>query len=732
MQPSLSYNPESPGWYLGMASFEPGPGGSTTPGELHPNYPPDQIVYPPGYQRRLAGGITIPGQSWPPGYPPHNGPHAYPPGHTIPGQDGKPFHVPWLSRSVAAPVVDAVARAAGRVVNSVKGALGVDDGKDGAANAPARGLMKAKFRLFNTITARKLSAGQRMAIRGHPRNVASEKIAYPALTFPPTFDPRTPDGVPADMAASRFYTDDDGVQRPAISGAMDQAGCGSCWAFAFASAATDRIRIGLLKRFGSRKACLMSSFFRLLDVCTGESGVEAAGGSGVINASATKLYGEEVRDRISPYWVVGFSPKMRDSCPISGFETCVKDSCGAALTLWQRSAQHVDAGQLHDYLGDNFASCMGCEGNHIAMPLIMMTDPQKGAAAMSQFPIQDWACLFGSPALRKIYCEADAEKHPVPKLFTADKYVYGTSDDLNGGYAPPGVHSMEDWIKAEVFNFGTVSIGFSVYQSFMDFFARQPRGIYTARDFALDRAVGLAAWDGKRPGPADPSDSSAVAEKKMKTNIAPRGGHAVDIVGWGESTSPAGQSTTLPGVPIRYWIVRNSWGPSWGDNGFFRIERNMKDGGLVGFEAELGAVYFAPDPDAAAYAGDIIANNPMADYSTTPPAAHCIGEHHHHGDVAAELKIKCSCPHGHIRLGGKCIADPDGKLEEKLLFGTANHVRALSGVADASSRKKRLVVLFILVLLAAFLLGPRAARKWREAKATAAGPAPRGTVSTAA
>jgi len=32
-----------------------------------------------------------------------------------------------------------------------------------------------------------------------------------------------------------------------------------------------------------------------------------------------------------------------------------------------------------------------------------------------------------------------------------------------------------------------------------------------------------------------------------------------------------------------YWIVKNSWGPRWGDHGFFRILRtNKKDAGECG------------------------------------------------------------------------------------------------------------------------------------------------------
>jgi len=43
------------------------------------------------------------------------------------------------------------------------------------------------------------------------------------------------------------------------------------------------------------------------------------------------------------------------------------------------------------------------------------------------------------------------------------------------------------------------------------------------------------------------------------------GGHAVKIVGWGQ----LGDTT--------YWIVANSWGTSWGENGFFRIDWSDKE-----------------------------------------------------------------------------------------------------------------------------------------------------------
>ena len=63
-------------------------------------------------------------------------------------------------------------------------------------------------------------------------------------------------------------------------------------------------------------------------------------------------------------------------------------------------------------------------------------------------------------------------------------------------------------------------------------------------------------------------------------NCSKQANHAVNAVGFGLSET-AGQS---------YFLVRNSWGESWGDKGYFKIAITKGDG-VCGFSTENATTY---------------------------------------------------------------------------------------------------------------------------------------------
>lgn len=94
-------------------------------------------------------------------------------------------------------------------------------------------------------------------------------------------------------------------------------------------------------------------------------------------------------------------------------------------------------------------------------------------------------------------------------------------------YEPTGGDSDEHAIMIDILRFGPTSSGFIARQHFYD-------------------------WDGRGVYRCDASSRV-------------RGGHAVKIVGWGESQADG-----------KYWICANSWGRQWGYDGYFYMHRQCE------------------------------------------------------------------------------------------------------------------------------------------------------------
>ena len=108
-------------------------------------------------------------------------------------------------------------------------------------------------------------------------------------------------------------------------------------------------------------------------------------------------------------------------------------------------------------------------------------------------------------------------------------------------YRASGYRSVlagEALIRKEIATNGPTEVCFTIYHNFYSFFRNHPTGIY------------------------DTTNSTSVV-----------GGHCVKIIGWGEED----------GKP--FWLIANSWGTGFGDQGFFRFLRGSNlcdmEGGVV-------------------------------------------------------------------------------------------------------------------------------------------------------
>ncbi|GBP24934.1 Uncharacterized peptidase C1-like protein F26E4.3 [Eumeta japonica] len=123
--------------------------------------------------------------------------------------------------------------------------------------------------------------------------------------------------------------------------------------------------------------------------------------------------------------------------------------------------------------------------------------------------------------------DINAKACPFPLSANATKMPCGSYGRWSRVYrsGPPSKLSTEEDIKYEIRNWGPVQAIIKVYQDLFHYRA----GVYRHTGYGDSNLAGL---------------------------------HSVRVVGWGDDG----------GRP--YWLIANSWGPEWGENGYVRVARD--------------------------------------------------------------------------------------------------------------------------------------------------------------
>jgi hypothetical protein len=105
-------------------------------------------------------------------------------------------------------------------------------------------------------------------------------------------------------------------------------------------------------------------------------------------------------------------------------------------------------------------------------------------------------------------------------------------------------------IKNHLLTYGSAISAFFIYNNFQD----------NSDDFADTRGIYI--------------ESESYGSSNPKGQV---GAHAICIVGWGVEPQPITlKSNGLTLSNVEYWIVRNSWGTTWGEGGYFKMAMNKK------------------------------------------------------------------------------------------------------------------------------------------------------------
>jgi len=157
--------------------------------------------------------------------------------------------------------------------------------------------------------------------------------------------------------------------------------------------------------------------------------------------------------------------------------------------------------------------------------------------------------------------------------YGADKHVAASAYSIHG----------EEQMQTEIMTYGPITVGFDVYQNW-EFYRS---GVYVSTDataFMGGHAVKIIGWGVCTNCKAQyicHSINPSVPDSWCLTNclLAHPYNCPADTCACDKPYPPT--TAIADATPVPYWLVANSWNPTWGEKGFFRILRGSN---LCGFE----------------------------------------------------------------------------------------------------------------------------------------------------
>jgi hypothetical protein len=193
---------------------------------------------------------------------------------------------------------------------------------------------------------------------------------------------------------------------------------------------------------------------------------------------------------------------------LSPWQLVYQDECGA-VGLGSETDAHCS---------------LGCNGGYVGNAMVWVH--KNGLSSLQCFPPN---C---DPAVDS--CPAASNQPPAICASYLPTHVHRVFHDSSSDA------DRISMVQQNLVTYGPAVLTYNVYESFYDFFEKNPKGIYT----------------------------QSVMDSYGDDTLA--GGHAVSVIGYGTGPDPEQNGKT-----VDYWLIRNSWGPNWGDSGYFKIQNDI-------------------------------------------------------------------------------------------------------------------------------------------------------------